>query len=250
MATKSVLRVWTGPLYDGLAELHAAIRGGSEDMAVALYQQLIGYGLIAEAAARQDIHREAEFLRVVDASRAIGPKASGRSLTPRQAFIGAALGGWYGDDPSSWSSPVPRRDLLAFANSYYQGPQEHLEVALRGLLAERLFFEVHPGVFAEPCYFCSYDPEFLPELSGAEEHVKMWTEWRDYHDRHSRGWRHAGLCWGQGRQGGVQDDEVGVCLGTSCCCFADYASERCTRELRYDQRLLDLFAVRREPFAQ
>ncbi len=248
MVTKSVLST-VSVQSERLADIHAAIRGGSEDAAVALYQQLTGE-LLRPEAAREDIRRETEFLRVVDASREIGSKASGRNITPRQALIGAALGGWYGDEPSSWNSPIPRSDLLGFAESYYQGPQEHLEVALRALLAERLFFEVHPGVFAEPCYFCSYDPEFLSELPGAEQHANMWSEWRDYHDCHSRGWWHAGLCWGQGREGGVSPDEVGVCLGSSCCCFVDYANERCSHDLRYDQRLLDLFVVRREPFAQ
>jgi hypothetical protein len=248
MATKSVLRAWNSQLGERLADLHAAIRGGAEDEAVVLFQELTRNMLIAEAA-REDIHREAEFLRVVDASRAIGPQASGRNITPRQAFIGAALSGWAGDEPSSWSSPVGRSDLLAFANSYYKGPQEHLEVALRGLLAEGLFFEVHPGVFTEPCYFCSYDPEFLSELPGAEQHATLWNEWRDYHNRHSRGWWNAGLCWGQGREGGVSPDEVGVCLGSSCLCFADYAREECTHALKYDRRLLDLFVARREPFA-
>lgn len=108
MATKSVLGTWSARLDAGLNKLHGVIRSGSEDAAVALYLKLIGNLFEAEFA-RQDIRREAEFLRVVDASKAIGPEASGRKITPRQALIAAALGGWFGDEPSDWITDFAKR---------------------------------------------------------------------------------------------------------------------------------------------
>lgn len=123
----------------------------------------------------------------------------------------------------------------------------HIEVAFRGLIAEGLFFEVHLGVFAEPCYFCSYDPEFLDELPEAKRHAKSWRQFRKYHDRASRGWKQAGLCWGQGREGGLSDGEIGLCLATSCCCFAQHPEKECAHELRYAPHLLP---IRGKPFAK
>jgi hypothetical protein len=231
--------MWLDP--DKLKTLHEHIRSGSEEAAVALYQDL---GSMYAEAAREAIRRETEFLQVVDASRAIGPSASGRNLTPRQAVIWAALVGWYGDELTSWHSPITEDTLLAWAESHYMGPQKHLQVAFLGLLAQGLFFEIHPGVFAEPCYFCSYEEEFLNETPDARPHARSWTKWRRYHDQHCRGWQELGLCVGQGSQGGGSDAEIGICLGSSCCCFARDASEECTQELEYHPRLLAEYTAR------
>jgi hypothetical protein len=257
VARKSALRYWTVKLdEDQLAKLHTEIRTGSEETASALFLRLVH---ITEDDARLEVRREIEFVRAVDASRAIGPEASARKITPRQALIAYALGYWHGEGPRPWQSPISRSALIHKADEYYLGPHEHLEVALRGLLAEGLFFEVHPGVFAEPAYFCSYDPEFLSEVPGAERFVAAWTDRQLYLDRHFKGWREAGLCWGQGRYGkrgeDLPEEDQGLCLGSSCCSLgpmAEYAQANlthgteCTQGLGYDHRLLDLW---RESFS-
>lgn len=240
----SVLRVGTHDLYKNLPALQTLIRHGPEAEAVALFQELTG-GMMKEEYGLEEIRRESAFLKLVDASKALGSEASKRKLTPRQSLISAALGGWYGDEVNSWASPVARSDFLAWGESHYLGPKDHLEVAFRGLEAEGLFFEVHPGVFEGPCYFCSYDPEFLEELpDGGGMGVRLWAQWREYHNRHSLGWESAGLCMGQGSQSGA-NDYVGLCLGTSCCCFAE-ADARCTHGLTYNPVLQELVAKRKE----
>jgi hypothetical protein len=228
-------------LSDKLAELHALIRAGREDDAIALCRRCMG-GMRDEYY-RDQVCREAAFLQLVDSSRSFGTDGSKLGVNPRQALISAALTGWCGDEPSSWQAPTENSTLLAWADSHYQGPKDRLVVSLRALVAEGLFFEVHPGVFAEPCYFCSYDPEFLTELPGGEEHTAMWEEFRAYHNRHSLGWRSAGLCEGQGSQG--HSDVVGVCLGTNCCSFEDGPRAQCPRDLQYNPQLVELVVTRR-----
>ena len=240
MATKSVLSSGSKQLSENLAELHALIRAGREAEAAALYGRCVS-GMRAEFY-REEIHREAAFLRLSDASRSFGTEGSKRGVNPRQATISAALSGWYGDEPTSWPAPTTRTTLLAWADSHYQGPQERLAVALEALVAEDLFFEVHPGVFAEPCYFCSYDPEFLAEMPGGEQHKVIWERFRAYHDEHSPGWRSAGLCDGQGSLG--YSEVIGICLGSNCCPFQNGSEARCPRDLQYNPQLVEFVLAR------
>ena len=240
MASKSAFNCGSPQLSENLDQIHALIRAGREDEAVALFQRCLDYK--KEEVCRKEIRREAAFLRLFDASRAFGAEGSKRGVNPRQALISAALTGWYGDEPNSWGAPATRTTLLAWADDHYQGPRERLGVALEALLAEGLFFEVHPGVFAEPCYFCSYDPEFLAELPGGEEHKAMWEGFRAYHNEHSHGWHSAGLCEGQGSLG--HSDVVGVCLGSNCCPFENGPAARCNRDLQYNPQLVELVLAR------
>jgi hypothetical protein len=236
-----MLSSWTKQLSENLAELHALIRAGREGEAEALYSRCMSG--MREEFYREEIRQEAAFLKLIDASRSFGTEDSKRGMNPRQALISAALTGWYGDEPTSWPAPAERTTLLAWADSHYQGPEERLSLALESLVAERLFFEVHPGVFAEPCYFCSYDPEFLTELPGGEDHREMWEKFRAYHDQHSHGWHSAGLCEGQGSQG--YSELVGVCLGSNCCCYKDTVNARCPRDLQYSPQLVELVLARK-----
>jgi hypothetical protein len=238
MATKSVLRFGSKRLSDNIAELHAFIRAGREDDAVALCRRCMG-GMKDEFH-RDEVRREAAFLKLFDVSRSFGTDGSKGGLNPRQALISAALTGWFGDEPSSWQAPTENSTLLAWADSHYQGPKDRLVVTLRALVAEGLFFEVHPGVFAEPCYYCSYDPEFLTELPGGEEHAGMWEQLLAYHNRHSLGWQSAGLCRGQGGN----SEDVGVCLGTNCCSFEAGPRPRCPRDLQYNPQLVEFVVAR------
>jgi hypothetical protein len=240
VATKSVLSSGSKQLSENLAELHALIRAGRESEAVALYGRCVGS--MRGEFYREDIRREAAFLKLSDASHSFGTEGSKRGVNPRQALISTALTGWYGDEPTSWPAPTTRTTLLAWADSHYEGPQERLVVALEALVAERLFFEVHPGVFAEPCYFCSYDAEFLAELPGGEQHRAMWERFSTYHDEHSHGWRSAGLCEGQGSLG--YSEVVGVCLGSNCCPFEDGPEARCPRDLQYNPQLVEFVLAR------
>jgi hypothetical protein len=136
-------------------------------------------------------------------------------------------------------SPVTLPVFLVWGGSHYEGPREDLEAAFRGLLAQGLFFEVHPGVFAEPVYCCGYDQDFLAELPEdapeRREGEKFWPRWNRYHVEHTAGWQSAGLCMGQGSQSGGSE-RFGVCLGTSCCSFD--GGEACTWELEFNPALL------------
>ena len=211
-----------------LNELQALVGKNEHDRATILYAQLCQVDL---AAARQQVEQETEFLRIVTASRAIGFAHSGRGLTPRQAIIYAAAVGWYGDDPCSWQSPVAETDLLAWANSHYQGPHAHLSLALEATFAEGLFVAVHPGVFSETCYSCTFDVGFLDELHDAAEIRVLWEGLaQDYDEKYGLRWRQYGLCAGQGSQGA--SGSWGPCLGMSRVWFREGA-KACNWELRF-----------------
>lgn len=244
MRRRTVLSAWTHKVDEQLPVIHALLREGKEADAAAMFASCIGGHI--QSFYVEEMRREAKFLKVIDASTAIGAGASNQDLTPRQAMIAAAMAGRLGDDFSSWNSPMDRSSLLDWAESHYQGPQEHLEVALRALLAEGLFFEVHPGVFAEPCYFCSYEPSFLEELPGGDQHAEAWEKFRRVNSKHHPDWVSVGLCHGHGSESSGSD--IGCCLGTSCCCFAGYGDKSCTHELAFNPVLLQLVAQRREPY--
>ena len=80
--------------------------------------------------AQREIDREAEFLETIARSEAAGSELSATALNPRQALIMAALVGLSGDEPCIWFSPAGSMDLLAWAQSHYQGEVADLEVAL------------------------------------------------------------------------------------------------------------------------
>jgi len=156
-------------------------------------------------------------------------------LTPRQALIYAAAEGWQGDDPSPWISPAAVGDILAWAKSHISGQtqDEDFSSAFDELVLEGLFFEIHQGLFDPPCYYCSFDTDFLKEIPDGSQWVDFWDDWvQRYDEEHGfKTWRRMGLCAGQGSQG-PSDAPWGPCLGPSCCWFED-GDEQCNHELRF-----------------
>jgi hypothetical protein len=201
-----------------LHELQALVRNNELDKATSMFARLTR---VSVSAARPQVEHEAEFLRIIDASRAIGAAHSRAGLNPRQAIIFAAATGWHGDDPSPWQSPATERTLLAWANSHYQGPSADLALALRATTSEKLFFTVHPSVFSETCYYCTFDTDFLDELDRAEDVRAIWEDITyEYDQEHGKRWRQDGICAGQGSEG-PSDAPWGPCLGSSCIWFRD-----------------------------
>jgi hypothetical protein len=222
-------------------ELDRLIRAGREAEAVAFFQQYKPNAFTKEEA-QAAVRNQAMRLREED-SCATEPEAPPHKYTARQALIAAALYGWAGDPSGAWTSPVEWITLLDWAASYYDGPEEDLEAPLRDLTAEGLFFEVHPGVFAEPCYFCTYEKKFLNELPGGSQYAAEWARGRKYNDRHWPGWRSAGACFGLAGPHGPSSP--GPCLGTSCGCFAHPEGGKCVEGLTFNPELLQLVARRR-----
>jgi len=214
-----------------LPDLHAAVRCGAKALASEVYAEIASVDL-PEAEAQVD--REAQFLQAVDASLKVGAERSRWGQTPRDAFLRAALVGWKGDELSAWSSPVDRETLIAWAASHYGGPQEDLVVSLDALELQGLFFAVHPSVFETPCYYCTFDPAFLDELSIGTLYKEDWGTWQhDYDASHGLTWRSTGLCTGQGSQG-PSDVPMGPCLGASCGWLLS-GKDRCLWDLTYRQ---------------
>jgi hypothetical protein len=158
-------------------------------------------------------------------------------MTPRQAFIYAALGGWKGDEPNPWICPMEFNDIGAWAKSYLPMSTDLLPEAFEELTQEGLFFEIHHGLFDPPCYYCSFDSDFLREIADGPEHVDFWKDLTDRYDQEHglKTWRRLGLCAGQGSQG-PSDAPWGPCLGASCCWFMD-GTERCNHDLRFAKGL-------------
>lgn len=236
MIRQSVLRFSVPGLALALPGIHSLLRANQEVQA-ALVLETLSEGALTLAGCLEEVRREARFLAAVDTAQAIGLSRSKFGLTPRQALIYAALFGPLGDVPHGWYSPVEESTLIAWGVSHYGGPREDLLVALPALVSQGLFFEVHPGVFAERCYYCTCDPDFLRELPHGGGMISRgeWLVFTAFHDRQSHGWRSAGLCCIKGRQGEHRPE--GLCLGTSCCSFDYYAQERCSLGLRFNPGL-------------
>lgn len=174
--------------------------------------------------------------------RVVTPEEAGTRITnPRTALICAAVFGWCGDESCSWTCPVERPTLLAWADSYGSFQDKELESALDQLEKEGLFFRIHPDAFDEPCYYCSYDEKFIKEIPNYEticinqatdESILLF--WQDFRmqldEEYGETWLKEGLCWGQGSQSG--SSPWGPCLGRECACFAKTAVGReCTKGL-------------------
>ena len=167
-------------------------------------------------------------------------KSKGRNesamVTPRQALIYAAAEGWKGDGPSPWISPVANDDILAWAESHLSSSTHNRQVLLSAfekLIQERLFFEIHKGLFNSPSFYCSFDANFLKEIPDGEEYADFWNDCVQRYDEEYgfKTWRILGLCAGQGSQG-PSDAPWGPCLGSSCGWFEDN-KEHCNHGLRF-----------------
>jgi len=170
-------------------------------------------------------------------------------LSPRQALIAAAITGWRGDGPSSWSSPQPKDDILAWARSYRpDAAAVELMDAFHKLTEEGCWTAVRYPIFAAEQYYCHYWSDFIQELpepvaayiaadAGTEALTRSWliAFWDDLFDRFAEmyggAWIFWGLCAGQGSQG-PSDAPWGPCLGPSCGWFQDGHAE-CNWGIRF-----------------
>jgi hypothetical protein len=142
----------------------------------------------------------------------------------REALIMAAVCGWKGDDQSAWQSPIDLDTILDWAQSHMDSVVEikELESEFRLLEKQGLFFLVHPDVFIEPVYYCSYDELFLSETfpDSQPDPFAIWMEWKEEYDEdYGQIWRQSGLCLGQGSQG--YSTRSGPCLGKECTWYKD-----------------------------
>ncbi|MCB1232276.1 MAG: hypothetical protein KDN19_18655 [Verrucomicrobiae bacterium] len=198
-----------------LDDLQALIRGDQLFQARRILSRIIP---MSDGDAIKRIELEARFLRTVDASHAFGTSYSPVGLTPRQAVIYGALVGWRdGDEPSPWMSPMIRPTLVDIAESHYQGPRYHLGVAFDAMVLEGLFVEVWPGFFEEPCFQCTFDPEFLAEIPDGEDHFEYWSALKEHYDNATGSeWQEYGVC-----VGGDWDYPKSICLSKDCECYRE-----------------------------
>src|SRR5436190_583981 len=101
-------------------------------------------------------------------------KEAKQFITPREALIKAATCGWAGDELCSWHCPASAETIIAWAKSHGGEARTDFESAFQELADEGLFFEIHHGVFDPSVYYCSYDPEFLEEISGGQGDQASW----------------------------------------------------------------------------
>jgi hypothetical protein len=141
----------------------------------------------------------------------------------RQALIHAAVCGWNGDEPGSWPAPADEKTILAWGGSYLDTNinENDLRPELMKLVAEGLFFQVHPDDFESPCYYCTYDLKFIEEIfdtdcfdiTDAIDFLSYFPKECD--EEYSTIWRTEGLCSSQ--EG--QSTSWGPCLGKDCPTF-------------------------------
>lgn len=110
MAQNSLFRTYSNFLRDNLQEIHRLIRLSQLDEATKLFGQCCS---MSNEYLGNEIAREVEFLKIIDASNNISADESKFGITPRQALIYAALCGWKGDEPCSWISPIEKESLIA-----------------------------------------------------------------------------------------------------------------------------------------
>lgn len=239
---RSMIHERTPRIAKALPRIQRWIRAGDMEKAA---RALVRADPDCRLRAEDQIQREAEFLRVVDASTKFKAKDCPKGITPRQAMILAALVGWAGDRPCSWQSPVDGDDLLTWGLSHYVGykkallgeRKEDLVPALRALEIEGLFFQVQHRLFQNPVYYCSYDIGFLNEIFDGAKHVSFWAHLANDNDQeYGRTWRATGVCAGQGSQSG--DSRWGPCLGTSCSWF-EAGSDHCNWSLNFNTTLVE-----------
>lgn len=236
---------WSNDALQGrLEEVQDLVRAGKKEDAVEL---LISLG--KQYSTLDSLAGEEEFLRHVDASHRFGAAESQSGWTPRQALIRMALFGGQDDcDPGEWSSSLSKTTLIDYAENIYAGPREHLEVAFYALIIQGLFFEVHPAVFVEQCFYCTFDVDFLAEFPNPDDLQpeypyyerdepidcrEVWTGMTTEFDEHfDVTWRMTGLCRGQGSQG-PSDLPLSPCVGSCCSCYKTREKEPCTHELAF-----------------
>lgn len=187
----------------------------------------------------EGIAKEREFIRRLDTART-RPSKDEYSAWEALVLWALGVGMWDDDFHGAWEmpSPMPRGQILSEAADYYTGPASDLELAFDVLVEQELFFTVHPGVFAEPCYYCSYDADLLKLIDGFQQYAPAWEERCEEFDQKFdyRTWRNAGLCWGGGSQG-PSDLPLYVCVGSSCCWFRD-GEPKCVHELPFNPLIL------------
>lgn len=231
MRKNTMFSMWSPSLEKDLSKIHELLLQSRVDEAAELYNKSAH---MTPDVIEHEIKRERDFVHVLSESKQFGDKKSKYGTTPRQALILAALSGWSGDDPCSWSSPVAREDLIAWGESHYGGPSAHLECAFSALELEGLFYEIHPAVFSSAVYYCCFDPDFLQELPDSDQNQELWEAFsNEYDEEYGNTWRSTGLCAGQGSQG-PSDARWGPCLGSSCCWFKD-GNESCNHALPFNQ---------------
>lgn len=135
----------------------------------------------------------------------------------RAALIRGAVYGWKSSKPCQWLSPYDLPTIICWAASYCAPEIEDRQLmrAFRDLEREGLFFEIHPGLFNAPTFYCSFEPAFLREIEASRV-FGLWQKWTSDFDRTFAGkWRRYGLCAGQGYYR-PRSSSFGICLGKSC----------------------------------
>lgn len=220
-----------------LPELQRLIRAGNIGSAKIFAENVIPLS-------DTSIERESEFLRLVDISRN-HIMEGGHSA--RRALILVAIGYYSGIDacemPSVLPCPMTRKSIIEdFAP--YGGPRDMIEIAFDALVAQGLFFSVHPGVFKETCYYSTYDPDFMRELWDGDKYSRkletivrrLDKEYEKSGWRKAPGWRTTGLCWGGGSQG-PSSAPLNHCRGSACSWFLNGRS-KCWQELEFNPAIL------------
>jgi len=212
----TTLRISSGIMSSRLPEIQALLRSGDVDKAIFICTEL------RIDMTTEDIAKEIGFIQRVDAAR---KKKAGKEHNAWESLVLFAMGvGWEQEEkfygPYEWNHPMRRGDILSWGTYLYGGPKEDLELAFDVLVEQGLFFTVHPGVFAEACYYCEYDPDFVLEIPGYEKFAPRWKALQKKLDRKfdHRTWRTTGLCWGGGSQG-PSELPLYICVGSSCCRF-------------------------------
>jgi len=220
---------------DRLVEIQTLLRSGDVGKAVVLGNE-IGIEMTNE-----EIATEIEFLRRVEAAR---KKETGAEHSAWEWLVLAALGLYWEVEeefhgPYEWNHPMIKKAIVDMASFFdSSGQKKDFELAFDVLVEQGLFFEVHPGVFAEACYYCEYDPDFLREIPGFEQYVPEWSALQEALDKkfELRTWRATGLCWGGGSQG-PSELPLYICVGSSCCRFRD-GDPVCQHELPFNPIIL------------
>lgn len=231
----TTLRMSYGLFTRRLPEIQALLRAGDVDKAAVIYKEL------DVQMTSEDIAKEIEFIHRVDAAR---KKEAGTEDNPWEWLVRHALFyNWEDDEeefhgPYEWSYPRLKEDIVdSVAARDRSVPIKDIEFAFDVLVEQGLFFTVHPGVFAEPCYYCSYDPDFLLEIPELSRYAPEWRALQERLDQEydSGTWRSTGLCWGQGSQ--ASENPLYLCVGSSCCRFRDGAPA-CQHNLPFNPLIL------------
>ena len=231
----TALRTSSGIIDSHLPEIQALLRAGDIDKAVVLYKEVGGF------MASEDIAKEVEFIHRVDAAR---KKEAGTEHNAWEWLVLVALGlDWEEDEekfngPYEWLYPMLKEDIVGMAAPFCRSiPIKDLEFAFDVLVEQGLFFTVHPGVFAEACYYCSYDPDFPLEIPEYSRYAPKWRALQKKFDRKydSGTWRSTGVCWGQGSL--ASETPLKLCVGSCCCRFLS-GEPACQHNLPFNPLIL------------